>query len=186
MEPNETVMKVVAAIDMLESLDEDMYTKRGKTRKWIKRREEKGYFNNIVKELCLEDTASYKEMLQMNHASFLFILKNIESDIMPIELMRGGNKVIYAAERLTLILRFLATGESYKSLSFQFRISERAISYIVQEVCLAIISRLSVMYCKVPYSTHEWLAIVKCFEVRWNYPHALGASDSLDDVILFI
>ena len=72
-----------------------MYTKRGKTRKWIKGREEKGYFNNIVKELRLEDTASYKEMLRMNHPSFLFILKNIENDITPIELMRGGNKLIY-------------------------------------------------------------------------------------------
>ena len=78
-------------------------------------------------------------MLRRNNPSFLFILKNIESDITPIELMRGGNKVIYAAERLSLTLRFLATGESYKSLSFQFRISEKASSYIVQEVFIAII-----------------------------------------------
>ena len=79
----------------------------------------------------------------MNHTSFLFILKNIESDnitdITPIELMRVEVvTVIYAAERLTLPLRFLATGESYKTLSIQFPISERASSYIVQDVCLAI------------------------------------------------
>ena len=54
MESNETVMKVGAAIAMLECLDEGMYTKRGKTRKWIKRREEKDYFNNIIKELRSE------------------------------------------------------------------------------------------------------------------------------------
>ena len=37
---------------------------RGKTRNWIKRREEKGYFLNIVKELNAEDTSIYKEMMR--------------------------------------------------------------------------------------------------------------------------
>ena len=27
----------------------------GKTRKWVKRREEKGYFSNIIRELKVED-----------------------------------------------------------------------------------------------------------------------------------
>ena len=35
--------------------EETVHAKRGKTRKWIKRREEKGYFNNIVEELRVED-----------------------------------------------------------------------------------------------------------------------------------
>ena len=35
--------------------DESVRVKRGKTRKWIKRRQEKGYFNNIVEELRVND-----------------------------------------------------------------------------------------------------------------------------------
>ena len=71
MEANETVKKVVATIALLESLDEEnLKTKRGKTRKWIKRREAKGFFDSIVKELRIEETASYKEMLQMNDSLF--------------------------------------------------------------------------------------------------------------------
>ena len=47
------VKRCLAALALLEMLEEedDRVTKRGKTRHWIKRRGEKGYFNNIVREL---------------------------------------------------------------------------------------------------------------------------------------
>ena len=62
-------------------------------------------------------------MLRMNYDTFKFILKEIEQDITPIALMSGGLKTISPGERLTLTLRYLATGESHRSLSFKFRIS---------------------------------------------------------------
>ena len=39
---------------------EDKKGGKGKTRQWIRRRDERGYFNNIVKELAIEDTAEYE------------------------------------------------------------------------------------------------------------------------------
>ena len=54
--------------------EESVRVKRGKTRKWIKRREEKGYFNNIVEELRVEDTASYQEMTRKDYETFQDIL----------------------------------------------------------------------------------------------------------------
>ena len=67
-----TVKRCLAAIALLEMLEEedDRVPKRGKTRHWIKRREEKGYFTNIVRELMIEDTTAYREMMRMNHESF--------------------------------------------------------------------------------------------------------------------
>ena len=99
------------------------------------------YFENIVKEFRVEDTSGYREMMRMTHEDFLTILTYIESDI-TLQQIQGGHKVFCPAERLPLTLRFLATGETYRSLSFQFRISRSAISYIVQEVCEAIKKRL--------------------------------------------
>ena len=65
---------------------------RGKTRQWIGRRDERGYFNNIVKELAIEDTAEYKDMMRMSHAVFQRILSYIEQDI-------TRKQVIYLSER---------------------------------------------------------------------------------------
>ena len=50
-----TVKMCLAALAVLEMLEEesDRVTKRGKTRHWIKRRGEKQYFNNIVRELMI-------------------------------------------------------------------------------------------------------------------------------------
>ena len=44
---------LVVLCKLLESDDEK--PTRGKTRNWIKRREERGYFSNIVRELKKED-----------------------------------------------------------------------------------------------------------------------------------
>ena len=56
--------KSIAAITILEILEEDgkRENRRGrKTRGWIRRIEEKGYYNNIVHELMIEDTPGYCE-----------------------------------------------------------------------------------------------------------------------------
>ena len=76
---------------------------RRKTRQWIRRRDERGYFNNIVKELAIEDTAEYKDMVRMRHADFQRKLSYIEQDITRKQVF-GGNKVISPKERLALTI----------------------------------------------------------------------------------
>ena len=48
-------------LEVLED-DEKRPTIRGKTRKWMKRRQEQGLYNNLVKELRLEDSKGYNEI----------------------------------------------------------------------------------------------------------------------------
>ena len=76
-------------LELLEG-DEERNCKRAKTRKWIKRREEQGYFDSIVRELSIEDTAGYKEMMRMSYEEFLGILQLIEKDITPKQIIGGA------------------------------------------------------------------------------------------------
>lgn len=80
-------------------------------------------------------------------------------------------------ERLAIALRYLATGESFQSLQFQFRVSRTAISEIVIEVCLAITNALGPEFLKIPCTTQEWLKIADVFATRWNFPNGIGAID---------
>ena len=67
-------------------------------------------------------------------------------------------------EMCCVTLRYLASGKSFRSLEYQFRITKKAISYIVQEVSLAIIKTLGKEYLKTPNTTEEWINIAeKCF-----------------------
>ncbi|XP_068674609.1 uncharacterized protein [Montipora foliosa] len=158
--------------------EEENKKKRGKTRKWIKRREEKGYFCNIVKELRTEDLSGYREMMRMNYNQFLTILLVLEPHISKKQVI-GGHKTISAAERLTLTIRFLASGETFRSLCFQFRMGRATISSIVREVCQVIFKCFREKYLKSPTSIteEEWLQIAHRFEERWQFPNCIGAVD---------
>ena len=175
--------QAAAAIIAFIVLDEDESKKWGKIRNWIKRRPLKGAFANIVQELRLEDTPGFKEMMRMNYETFLLTLTIIEPYNSPEESYRG-NQTIKSSERLALTLRFLATGETYRSLSFQFRISCSAISYIVLSVCEAVIAHVGNESLKTPSSKEEWALVSQEFEDKWQFPNCLGAIDGKHIVII--
>ena len=69
--------------ELLDSDDEKRT--RGSTRDWVKRRREKGYFNNIVKELRIEDRVGFREMFRMDVSDFENVLAKISDLIEPKE-----------------------------------------------------------------------------------------------------
>lgn len=78
-------------------------------RDWIKVREERGAYHQLVQELRLTDISSYRNFLRMDHATFAELLQKVTP------LIKCEDTVLRTAidpgERLALTLRYLATDE---------------------------------------------------------------------------
>lgn len=80
-------------------------------------------------------------------------------------------------DRLCVTLRFLASGCSYQDLMYSFHISVSSISKIIPEVCEALYNVLRDEYLQPPSSKQHWEQIAEEFESKWQFPHAVGATD---------
>lgn len=75
-----------------------------------------------------------------------------------------------------LFCRFLATGESFTSLAFQYRLGISTVSESVYMTCKAI--EREIMSSQFPRPTEEmWRDIALNFWTKWNFPNCLGAVD---------
>lgn len=76
---------------------------------WLKNRESFGAYHQLLKELELIDTSSYRNFLRMDSTSFEYLLKKVA----PMITYKDTNfrDAIPAGERLAVTLRFLATGQ---------------------------------------------------------------------------
>ena len=119
----------------------------------------------------------YREMMRMSYESFKKVLGFIEPYITPKDSAVIGAQLIRPGKRLMLAIRFLATGETYRSLSLQFRVSERSISYIIDEVTKAIVQYIGKDYIKIPSTLEDWLKISETFLSGWKFRNCLGAID---------
>ncbi|XP_050689651.1 putative nuclease HARBI1 [Eriocheir sinensis] len=86
---------------------------------------------------------------------------------------------ISAAERLSITLRFLATGESYQSLALlqSWRWGDNTIGNIVAETFEAIIAEYMEEVMPCPKAPEDWKKIAEEFGSRWRFYNCIGASD---------
>ena len=128
----ETVVKVSSAVLIIAAATK-IKIKRKKKRKeretwvksWLLKRDLKGAYNNIIQELKLDDPENYRRYLRMNTDTFEELLRRVTPRLE--KQTTAMRKPLSVAEKLACTLRFLATGESYPSLQYQFRISKSSI-----------------------------------------------------------
>ncbi|KAJ4946970.1 hypothetical protein JOQ06_009013 [Pogonophryne albipinna] len=77
---------------------------------------------------------------------------------------------------LSICLRYLATGDSFRKISNSFRVGVSTVSNVIPDVATAIWDCLVEEIMAVP-STEEWRSIAEKFEERWNFPLCCGALD---------
>ena len=70
--------------------------------------------------------------------------------------------------KLAITLRYLATGNSYKSLMYGSGVASNTIRSIIPEVCEAIIAEYAEDVISCPTTTDEWKEDANLFASRWN------------------
>ena len=144
-------------------------------RPWLARRKERGFYHQLFQEISVEDTPAFFELMRMTKSNFDFLVEILYPKLAKKDtIMRNSIK---PAEMCCLALQFLATGESFRSLHFQFRLGRKTVSQIIQDVCKAIYEVMGSLYLKTPNSAEEWEIISNKFEERCNLPNILGAVD---------
>ena len=88
-----------------------------------------------------------------------------------------SREAIAPAERLVINLRYLASGNSQQSESFNFRVGRSAVCMIIHETGNAIWIALHKHYLRFPASQEEWKFISNGFRNEWDFPACLGTLD---------
>ena len=129
-------------------------TKKKRTKwakQWFLQRAKFGH-SELLKELRNNEPDDYKNFLRMDGLSFDELLELVGPHIIKQDtVMRNA---IPPADRLSLTLRFLATGDTFEDLKFMTAISPQAIGLIVMETCNALIECLQ-SYIKVRKQFHS-------------------------------
>ena len=100
--------------------DEDIEAKRNRTvwtRSWIKRRNERGAFHQVIQEMLTEDELAFQSYFRMNKEKFFELVRSLQPTISKQDTVLRES--IKADERVAVTLRYLATGETFSSLETQ-------------------------------------------------------------------
>ena len=86
-------------------------------------------------------------------------------------------KALSPGLKLSITLRYLASGDSYHSLMYGFRVPHNTISLMIKDVCEAIIEEYADEVIEAPTTEQEWRRTTDKFSRRWQFHHCLGALD---------
>ena len=144
-------------------------------RQWLQRRPELGQYARLMEELKAEDVKGFRNFLRMDPDLYQEILTRIEPRIKPKP--NNFRVPLSAGIKLAITLRYLASGESYHSLMYGFRVAHNTISKVIRQVCAAIVEEYSAELIPCPATPDDWKKIAKEFGHRWNLHHCVGALD---------
>lgn len=94
----------------------------------------------MLQKLNAEPSGKFENFCRMSATEFEFLLAKVGPHISKRD--TPMRKCIPPQERLAVTLRYLATGDSFVSLGYLFKMSNQVVSNIVHEVCAAIIEEL--------------------------------------------
>ena len=144
-------------------------------RQWLIRRPLYGMYEKLMDELEREDVAGFRNFIRMDPAHFYELLQRLGDRI--TKQNTWYRQALEPGLKLSIALRYYATGNSYQSLMYSFRVAHNTISKIVLEVSNAIVAEFAMEVISCPTTPQEWRAIADVFAAKWQFFHVLGALD---------
>ncbi|XP_050293622.1 uncharacterized protein LOC126734133 [Anthonomus grandis grandis] len=133
-----------------------------------------GEYHNLFPQLK-EYPGRFFQYTRMEHSTFVYILDLIQPEIVT-KFTNFVKQPIEPEEKLVITLRYLATGSSFKSLSFSFRVGASTVSRIVKETVNVLWNVLQPLHMQHP-SKEIFAQTSKEFSHLWNFPNCMGCID---------
>ena len=144
-------------------------------REWLLKRHRYGMYEKLLNQLREGDVKSFRNFVRMDPEMF----NQIVEDLTPKLQKKTANcrKPLSPGLKLAITLRYLATGDSYKSLAYGFRVAPNTIVSVVPEVCQAIYDYYHETAFKCPTTEEQWKEVAQGFADKWNFHHCCGCID---------
>ncbi|XP_030749371.1 protein ALP1-like [Sitophilus oryzae] len=137
------------------------------------KRAELGEFHHLFNDLK-EDEKKFFQYFRMSHNKFLELLDILEPDLSFQN--SSFRRAISKEERLAVALRFFATGDTFRTIAFSYRLGETTVRKIVYGCCDAIWKNLGPLVIPSP-SKETWINSERVFNKMWNFPNCVAAID---------
>ena len=144
-------------------------------RPWLLRRPLYGQYEKLLEELQLEDGHAFRNFIRMDGNLFMELLDRVHRRIEKQDTFY--RKALSPGLKLAITLRYLASGDNYKSLSYGFRVAHNTISVIVPDTCEAIIAEYMNEVLACPTTPEQWKEVASLFSNKWNFHNTVGALD---------
>lgn len=149
--------------------------KRRSPHNMYRHRAVEGAYSVLVDKHLLDDDTKFREYFRVSPLLFSKLLNDLKTDLdgIPTTWIRNP---ISAHHKLCMTLRYLATGETFRSLSFQYRAHHSTIGRIVEKCLGSIITHF--LKKAIPSPTSEsHKGVIDEFFAKWNFPNCCGAID---------
>lgn len=113
--------------------------KRRWMKEWLKKRN-KYTHENLLNDLRISEPSDFQNFLRLDSTVFDELLRMVTPEIHKRDTMMRD--AISPSQRLSITLRYLATGNNFEDLKFISAVSPQSIGIIVMETCRAIINCL--------------------------------------------
>jgi hypothetical protein len=85
-------------------------------------------------------------------------------------------KITFKSKFMFIFCRFLATGDSMRTIAFNYRLGHTTVWLIIKDVCNAIVKKMMEEQMSVP-KENGWEEIADDFWRLWNFHNCVGTLD---------